>query len=159
MTCKEFVRDDVSAITAIPLSDVFPGIVSWQITPTIPGDEFDPSLDNAITIGLFPVTEGGALIPMMRMKGKVKDEESDSVAGRLHTVTVTCEADDRDPDVWPDLLALERAPFHLLVTFRDNTQAFVAATEDTYKCTTDRDGAKTSVAFRIENFMGLQFLV
>ena len=159
MTCKEFVRDDVSAITAIPISDVFSGIVSWQITPTIPGDEFDPSLDNAITIGLFPVTEGGALIPMMRKKGKVKDEEGDSVAGRLHTVTVTCEADDRDPDVWNDLLTLERTPSHLILTFRDNTRAFVAATADTYLCNVERDGSKTSITLRVQNLMGIQLLV
>ena len=116
-------------------------------------------LSGSITIGLHPATPGGTLIPIMRKSGKAKDDESDSVAGRLHTVTVTCEADDRDSDVWNDLLTLERTPSHLLLTFRDNTRAFVAATQDTYLCTTERDGSKTSVTLRIQNLMGIQPLV
>lgn len=157
--CKEFVLDDVMAITAIPLSDVTIGNATWQLTPIIPLGQFSPTLNSTITIGLQPATPGGTLIPIMRKSGKAKDDESDSVAGRLHTVTVTCEVDDRDTDVWSDLLTLERTPSHLLLTFRDNTRAFVAATQDTYLCTVERDGSKTSINLRVQNIMGIQLLV
>ena len=161
--CKEFILDDVMAITAIPLVNIPASSISSpvnQLTPTLPSSSITPSmLAGPIAIGLQPATPGGTLIPIMRKSGKAKDDESDSVAGRLHTVTVTCEADDRDPDVWNDLLTLERTPSHLLLTFRDNTRAFVAATQDTYLCTVERDGSKTSVTLRIQNIMGIQLLV
>lgn len=147
------------AITAIPVTDFALGTASWQLTPTIPSVSFSPTLSGSITIGLQPVAAGRPLIPIKRSTGKAKDDESDSVAGRLHAVTVTCEADDRDFSVWNHLLTLERTPSHLLLTFRDQTRAFVAATEDTYLCDTERDGAKTSVTFRIQNIMGIQPIV
>lgn len=157
--CSEFVLDDLMAICAIPVRDFNPGTASWQLKPTIPAGNFYPTLTNAIVIGLQPATEGGRLVPIMRSTGKAKDDESDSVAGRLHTVTVNCDADDRDGSVWAYLLALERTQSHLLLTFRDGTRAFAQATIDTYTCTVERNGAKTSVAFRIENIMGIQLIV
>lgn len=161
--CKEFILDDLMAITAIPVENISASEVASpvnKLTPTIAKTEFVPSLTEAIVIGLQPATTGGALIPIRKRTGKAKDDESDSVAGRLHTVSVSCEVDDRDSSVWNDLLTLERTPRHLLLTFRDGvTQAFVAATEDTYQCTVERDGAKTSVAFKIQNLMGIQLLV
>lgn len=158
-SCSEYVLDDVMAITAIPVSAYNPGVAAWQLAPVIPGDSFSPTLASSVTIGLQPAAAGRPLIPIKRKTGKAKDDEGDSVAGRLHTVTVTCEVDDRNSSVWADLLTLERTPAHLLLTFRNNTRAFVAATEDAYKCTTERDGAKTTVTFRIENLMGIQMLV
>lgn len=158
--CKEFILDDVMAITAIPLANIPASSISSpvnQLTPTLPNSSISTSmLSGSITIGLQPATPGGTLIPIMRKSGKAKDDESDSVAGRLHTVTVTCEADDRDPSAWNHLLALERTPSHLLLTFRGGQSAFVSATEDTYLCNIERDGAKTSVAFKIQNLMGIQ---
>lgn len=158
-TCKEFVLDDVMAITAIPVADFAPGTAAWQLTPTIAKTGFSPSLFGSITIGLQPAAAGRPLIPIIRTTGKAKDDEGDSVAGRLHTVTVTCQVDDRDSSIWNNLLTLERTPSHLLLTFRDKTQAFVSATKDTYLFKTERDGAKTSASFRIENLMGTQIIV
>ena len=161
--CKEFVLDDVMAITAIPLANISASSITSpvnQLSPTLPSSTIVPSmLSSSITIGLQPAVLGGTLIPIMRKSGKAKDDESDSVAGRLHTVTVTCEADDRDSDMWNHLLALERTPSHLLLTFRDNTRAFVSATEDTYLCNVERDGSKTSITLRVQNLMGIQLLV
>lgn len=161
--CKEFILDDVMAITAIPLANIPASSISSpinQLTPTLPNSSIAPSmLAGSITIGLQPAAPGGALIPIMRKSGKAKDDENDSVAGRLHTVTVTCEADDRSSDVWNDLLNLERTPSHLLLTFRDNTRAFVSATEDTYLCNVERDGSKTSITLRVQNLLGIQLLV
>lgn len=157
--CKEFVLDDVMAITAIPFSNINLGITPWQLTPTIQEEDFSPSLDDTITIGVQPATVGGRLIPIIRSTGKVKDDESDSVAGRIHNVTVTCEVDSRDSEIWDNLLVLERTPAHLLLTFRDDSRAFVSATEDTYLCSTDRDGSKTSVTFKIQNIMGVQIIM
>lgn len=161
--CKEFVLDDVMAITAIPLANISASSITSpvnQLSPTLPSSVIVPSmLSSSITIGLQPAVLGGTLIPIMRKSGKAKDDENDSVAGRLHTVTVTCEADDRDSDVWNHLLALERTPSHLLLTFRDNTRAFVSATEDTYLCNVERDGSKTSITLRVQNLMGIQLLV
>ena len=161
--CKEFVLDDVMAITAIPLANISASSITSpvnQLSPTLPSSTIAPSmLSGSITIGLQPAVLGGTLIPIMRKSGKAKDDENDSVAGRLHTVTVTCEADDRNSDVWNHLLTLERTPSHLLLTFRDNTRAFVSATEDTYLCNVERDGSKTSVTLRIQNLMGIQLLV
>lgn len=158
-SCKEFVLDDVMAITAIPLSDIAIGTAAWQLTPTIPGNQFSPTLTRSVTIGQQAASPSGTLIPIMRKSGKAKDDESDSVTGRLHTVTVDCEVDDRDPSVWDDLFALERNPAHLILTFRDQTRAFVQGSEDTFLCTVERDGAKTSVVIRIQCRMGIQMIV
>lgn len=157
--CTEFVLDDAIAITAIPISDFNLGIIPWQITPTIPAEQFSPTLTHAITIGMSPETPGGTLIPIVRTTGKAKDEESDSVSGRLHTVTANCQVDDRNTTVWDNLLTLERTISHLIITFRDKTRGFVAATRDTYLFTPERDGAKTAIQFRIQNFMGIQMIL
>lgn len=160
-SCKEFVLDDVMAITAIPIENITSYSIhspANNLTKLIAGNGFNPSYLNAITIGMQPAVAGGSLIPIKRFTGKAKDDESDSVAGRLHTVTVTCEVDDREAEVWNLLLTLERTNRHLILTFRDNSRAFVSATQDTYLCNTDRDGAKTSVMFRIQNLMGIQLL-
>ena len=169
--CKEFLLDDLMAITAIPVSDIPAGDVDSpvnKLTPTIADDDFNPTLDNAIVIGRQAATAGGVLVPIKRLSGKAKDDTQDSVAGRLHTVTVNCEVDERGGELWapiaamdgvPCNLRLERTAHHLLLTFRDDTKGFVAATEDTYQCSIERDGAKVSVAFRIQNLMGIQILV
>lgn len=167
--CKEYLLDDLTAITAIPVSDMPASSVSSpvnRLTPTIPASSFSPTLTNAIVIGLQPATANGALIPIIRKSGKAKDDESDSVAGRLHTVTVDCEVDDREAvtdnsgrTVFDNLLALERTPCHLVLSFRGGSQAVVAATEDTYLCNVERDGAKTSVAFKIQCLMGIQLVI
>jgi hypothetical protein len=157
-SCKEFVLDDVMAITTIPVADFNAGVSAWQLTPTIGGSAFSPTLTHSITIGLQPATSGGTLIPIIRFTGKAKDQESDDVAGRLHTVNVSCEVDDRDSESWNHLLTLERVSAHLLLSFRDGTRAFVMATEDTYLCEVERDGAKTSVSFNIRNLMGIQLI-
>ena len=163
--CKEFVLDDATAITAFPVADVPAGTAAWQLHPVISrtGDGFSPTLSRAVTIGQWRAAYGGtaaaALIPIRRNTGKARDSEGDGVEGRLHTVSVSCQVDDRDPAVWARLLSLERTPSHLLLTFRDGTtQAFVAATRDTYVCNVERDGAKTSVTFRIQCVMGIQLM-
>lgn len=159
--CSEFVLDDVMAVTAIPVTDITAASIGSPancLEPVINRAGFNPPLANAITIGLQAALPGGELIPIVRMTGKAKDDEDDSVAGRLHTVTVTCEVDDRDGGVWAPLLKLERRPSHLLLSFRDGTQAFVSASKDTYVCSVSRDGAKTAVTFRIEDLMGIQLL-
>lgn len=157
--CTEFILDDAMAITAIPVTDFTPGTADWQSKAVIDSGSFSPSLTNAVTIGLQSVSPGGALVPIRRTTGKAKDDEGDSVAGRLHTVTVNCEVDERGGEIWEHQLALERSASHLLLTFRDGSRAFVAATEDTYVCNVERDGAKVTVAFRIQNLMGVQQLV
>ena len=169
-SCKEFVLDDLMAICAIPVANIpagSPDSPANSLSPTIAANGFSPSLTGAVVIGQAPATEGGALVPIRKHTGKAKDDESDSVAGRLHTVTVTCEVDDRDTSAdrngkrtWDYLLQLERGTFHLLLTFRDGeTRAFVAATEDTYLFNAERDGSKTTVTFRIQNLMGVQLIV
>ncbi len=156
LTCKEFYLDDVMAITAIPISNFVLGTSAWQLTPTIPEGSFSPSLASCITIGIQPATADGILIPIRRTTGKAKDDESDSVAGRIHTVTVNCEVDSRDTSIWDNLLTLERTPSHLLLTLRDQSRAFVQASEDTYICNAERNGSQTTVAFKIQCLMGIQ---
>ncbi len=157
MNCKEYLLGDAMAVVAIPLASY--DLALWQLTPTIASAAFSPTLSNAITIGLQPAVTGGTLIPIRRFTGKAKDEPSDSVAGRSHTVSVSCEVDDREGSVWDSLLALERTPSHLLLTFRSGERAFVSATQDSYVCQVARDGSKTSVSFRIQNWMGIQLIV
>jgi hypothetical protein len=159
--CKEFDLDDVMAITAIPIENIpasDPSSVSNRLTPIIASAGFSPSLTGAITIGVQPASPGGMLVPIIHTTGKAKDDESDSVAGRLHTVSVTCRVDDRESETWEHLLMLERTPRHLLLTFRNLTRAFVTATQDTYLCNVERDGAKTNVTFRIQCLMGIQLI-
>ena len=158
-TCKEFVLDDARAITAIPVSDYNLGTLTWQLTPTIGAEQFADIPVSAITIGMRPYIEDGVLIPIMRGTGKAKDDEGDATAGRLHTVGASCQIDVRDPSVRDSLLVLERTPCHLLLTYRDNTNAFVAASKDSYLCTVENDGEKTSVQFRIQNYMGAQIII
>ena len=157
MTCKEFSLDDLMAIIAIPL-DKYVSQGKSEIEPTIDRDDFSPVYDDdTITIGA--VTPAGSRIPILTGTGKVKDTTSDSVAGRLHTVTVSCDIDQRDSDVWALLLKLERTPRHLILTSRDGTLFFVQSTQDTYLCSKDRDGEKTTVTFRVQCLMGLQEIV
>lgn len=91
--CKEFALDDLMAITAIPVADYVLGTKAWQLKPTIVTTSFSPTLTNTIVIGLQTATVGGKLIPIRRHTGKAKDAESDSVAGRLNTVTASCEVE------------------------------------------------------------------
>ena len=167
MNCKEFLLDDMMAITAIPVSAMPASDVNSPVnglTPTI--SSFTPTLTNAITIGR-ELNGSAYLVPIKRTTGKAKDETQDSVAGRLHTVTVSCEVDERGGEIWapiaqnqpPCSLLLERNAHHLLLSFRDGSRAFVSASDDTYTCTIDRDGAKVSIQFRIQNLMGIQMLV
>ena len=163
MDCKEFYLDDFMAVAAIPIANIPLSVLSYpanQLSPTISNADITSSmLAGAITIGVVPAYEDGIVVPIVRRTGKAKDDESDSVAGRLHTVTVSCEIDERDPSVWSHLLTLERTPAHLLLMFRGGARAFVSATEDTYLCSVGRDGAKTTVTFKVHNLMGLQMLV
>lgn len=155
--CKEFELDDVMAVTAIPVED-YTGWTDFMLSPVISASGFSPSLANAIVIGQAPAVPGGTLIPIVRQTGKAKDSEEDAVAGRKHGVTVNCEVDDRDSEVWNSLFTLERTPSHLILTYRGGTRAFVAATIDTYQCEVERDGAKTSVSFKIDCLAGLQII-
>lgn len=177
--CKEYNLDDMVAITAIPVRDIpADGVGSPvnSLTPTIGKADFHPTLEHAITIGrkLLDLSVAGGtvnrsayLVPIKRDSGKVKDDSSDSVSGRLHTVTVHCEVDERGGEIWaptgqnqpPCCMQLERTAHHLVLTFRDCTMGFVAASEDTYLCTVDRDGAKVSVQFRVQDLMGVQLVV
>lgn len=159
MNCKEFYLDDVMAIVAVPVDDYdfWPYVSPLQ--PTIASADFSLPMTNAIVIGQQAATDGGELIPIIKLTGKAEDAEDDSVAERKHTVTVKCEVDDRDHGTWPLLRTLEIAPRHLLLTFRGGEQAFVAASEDTYKFSVSRSGAKTSVQFRIESISGLQIII
>lgn len=168
--CKEFLLDDVMAITAIPVSDIPAGDVNSpvnKLTPTLDADDFNPTLDNAIVIGRQAATDGGVVVPIKRLSGKAKDDPQDGVAGRLHSVTVNCEVDERGGEIWAPIASmddvpcsqhLERTAHHLVLSFRDGSRGFVSATEDTYLYTIDRDGAKVSVAFKIQNLTGVQML-
>lgn len=158
MSCSEYNLDDLLAIVAVPVADYSPLTYGWQLRPTIPNASFSPPLTNAIAIGQCPTYTGSKLIPMTSKSGKAKDSESDSVAGRKHSVTVSCEADDRDSTTWDYLFSLERTPCHLILTFRNSARAFVQASEDTYLCEVNRENAKTSLDFKIENLMGIQLI-
>ena len=159
MSCKEFYLDDVMAIVAVPVDDYdfWPYVSPLQ--PTIARANLSLPMTNAIVIGQQAATDGGNLIPIINTTGKAEDNEDDSVTGRKHTVIVKCEVDDRDDDTWPLLRTLETTPHHLLLTFRGKKQAFVAASEDTYKFSVSRSGAKTSVQFHIESLSGLQLII
>ena len=179
--CRERVLE-VTEVTAIPVGEIPPGTDAWHVRKTVPGhgtsgtynaafktkdpvdDEEGATVDyrprpaGTVTIGIRAAYDGGTLVPAVRMTGKARDGESDSVAGRLHKVTVSCEADDRDASAWDTLLSLERTPSHLMLSFRDGSRGFVWADRDTYSCTVERDGSKTSVSFRIEDDMGIQLI-
>lgn len=156
ISCKEFALDDLCAITIIPTGKYMPaGAV--MLSPAIAEDGFNPTFDeDTIVIGSSAPT--GSLIPIKSSTGKVKDTEADNVAGRLHTITVSCEVDDRDSGVWNLLQRIEQTPSHLVLTSRGGTKFFVQGTEYTYLCNTERDGDKTSVNFKIQCLMGLQII-
>ena len=158
--CKEFFLDDLTAIVAIPLANISAsdiGSVVNSLSPVISGS-FSPSLTGAITIGIRPANENGILIPIKRDTGKATDKESDDVAGRSHTVSASCQVDDRNADTWTHLFTLEREPRHLILTFRGGERAFVAATQDTYTCNVERDGENTGITFTIHNLIGFKLI-
>lgn len=166
MKCKEY-RDDLITITAVPIAKIS-SITSVMLeTGPVVSYDFSQHFDaDTIVIGMSKArgtndgvtTAVGSLVPIKHGTGKMKDNEGDGVAGRLHTVGVNCEVDDRDGNVWDNLLQLERTPCHLLLMFRDNSRAFVRATKDSYVCQVERDGGKTSVSFTIQNLTGIQLL-
>ena len=161
-SCQEINLEDLTQIVAVPLENIpasDPQSAANSLSPTIREQDFQYPLTGAVTIGARAAVSGGELIPIKRDTGKAKDSGSDAVSGRLHTVTVTAEADDRDGSTWAPLLQLERGAYHLLLTFRGGQRAFVSATRDTYLCQTERDSGKTTVTFRIYNIMGMQLLV
>jgi len=150
------------AIVAVPVSKYTPSGTS-MLAPAITDAETLETLDgivdaDAIVIGKSS-QNGSALIPIIRDTGKVKDSESLDTAGRLHTVNVECEVDNRDSEVWTLLHRLERMAAHLLLTSRDGSRFFVQGSEDTYLCTVNRDGEKTSVSLKVQCMMGVQMLV
>ena len=105
-SCKELPLDDMAAITAIPIENYSDDTYSYILSPTIVPADFNPIIDeNTIVIGGVR-TSDGALISIVHSTGSVKDSESNSVAGRLHTVSVECEVDDRDADTWALLQTL-----------------------------------------------------
>lgn len=155
--CLEYI-DSVMSVVAIPLDDLPLSTAAWQLSPAIPAGDFSPTLDHAITIGVRPATEEGILVPMRSNDGKVKDDTSDNTAGRLHTVNVMCNVDDRDAEAPDVLLALQRTPFHLLLMFRNGQSGLVAATRDSYLCQVSREDGNTSISFRIQNLNGMQLI-
>ena len=169
--CKEYFLDDTVAITAIPVDDIPGTSVSspaLQLTPTVA--KFTPTLTRAVTIGIMSAATGVPLIPIVKKTGKAKDDPGDAVAGRSHTVTVTCQVDDRefattqklggkDMNILDLLHYLELTPCHLMLTFRGGLQGFVAATHDSYHFDYSRDGAKTSATFKVHCPMGIQLMV
>lgn len=159
--CSEFVLDSVVEITAIPLTAYNP--TATLLSPVIDASGFNPTLNNdTIVVGLAKAVSSGnpvgSLVPVIHGTTKVKDSESDNVAGRLHSVSIDCEVDDRDSNTWQTLYTLERTPRHLILKLRDGSCVFVMASEDTYLCTMQRGGGKTSVSWRIHNRMGLQLV-
>ena len=156
ISCKEFALDDLCAITVIPTGKYTP-VGMTVLSPTIAEEDFNPTIDGDTTVigSSAPV---GSLIPIKSSTGKAKDTETDNVAGRVHTVTVNCEVDDRDSGVWNLLQRIEQTPSHLVLTSRGGTKFFVQGTEYTYLCNTERDGDKTSVNFKIQCLMGLQIV-
>lgn len=150
--CSEYVLSGVAAITAIPVADYTS--TAYMLSPVIDGDGFDPIMDNAIVIGT--VASAGRIVPIVHSTGKLKDTTSDNVAGRLHNVSVECEADDRDTATWPVIRQLERTPSHLILMLHDGSRVFVRATEDTYLCTVERGSGKAAISFKIQNLMGVQ---
>lgn len=157
MSCREFALDDVAAITAIPLTKYTE--TDTLLSPVI--NTFSPVFD-ASTIVIGQVRQQvsgsgvGSLIPLISSSASVKDTETLGVAGRAHTSDVECEVDDRDADVWQTIQTIERAAHHLILLCKSGDRFFVRASEDTYTCTTSRDGKKTSLSFKIHSLMGLQ---
>ena len=154
------------AIVAVPVSKYTPGSATSELEqtkrvmlePTVSAEVLDGIIDaDAITIGTTS-QNGSALIPIIKQTGKVKDAESLDTAGRLHTVSVECEVDDRDSEAWTLLHRLERKAAHLILTSRDGSRFFVQGSGDTFLCTVNRDGEKTSVSLKVQCMMGVQLL-
>lgn len=156
VNCKELSLE-VMEIKTIPL-DKYDTSGKISISPTIAETDFSPLYDDdTITIGTDTTT--GSLIPIMRQTGKAKDTPTDSVAGRIRTVTVSCDIDQRDDEIWDLLLQLEREPRHIILTTRDGSVYFCQAMIDTYTCTDERDAEKVTVTFKVQCLMGLQKII
>jgi hypothetical protein len=161
-SCKEFALDDLMAIAAVPVSKYTPSGTT-MLAPAITDEDTLEMLDgivdaDAIVIGKSS-KNGSALIPIMRGTGKVKDSENLNTAGRLHTVSVECEVDDRESEAWTLLHRLERMAAHLILTSRDGSRFFVQGSDDTYLCTVNRDGEKTGISLKVQCMMGAQMII
>ena len=154
INCKEYSLYDLLSITAIPIAKYTPAGTTMLVS-VIASENFNPTVDSSAIV-IAGSASVGSLIPIKASTCKAKDSETDNVAGRLHTVNVNCEIDDRDADVWTTLQRLEQTPSHLILTSRDNTRFFVQGAEDTYLCSVERDGEKTTVTIKMQCMMGLQ---
>lgn len=155
--CTEFFLDDLKTIIAIPVDKYSPD-VKFMLSATINQEDYEPVYDSD-TIVIGGIANTGLLIPIIIGTGKIKDDTSDNVAGRLHTISVTCSVDDRNSEVWNTLIKLENTPSHLEIISKNGERFFVQADKDTYLCTTERDGSKRTVSLRIHNIAGCQRIV
>ena len=149
--CREFALDDLAAIVAIPVWKQCGTGMSVESLAGLVQDE------DSIVVGSF--VRAGSLIPILHATGKVSDTVSDTVAGRLHTVTVKCDVDIRNPEVVPFLRRLQQTPSHLILTSHNGDRFGVYATEYTYLCETEQDDEKTPLSIRIQSVMGLQRII
>ena len=87
--CQEFSESKIASVIAVPVGDCTMDAAS-QLSPTVFTSAYAASLTHAVSIGRVPAMQGGDVIPHIADTMKLSDSESDSVAGRLHTVKFKC---------------------------------------------------------------------
>ena len=157
MYCKEYTYSHIASVTAVPSAEcaLSPAAI---FSPVIEDEQLTiASLDNTIVIGRS--ADGDAVIPFVRDSVKVSDAESDAVAGRSHTVELSCEVDARNVTVITHIARLERGPYCLLLQLGDGSRAFVAADRDSYLCTSGKStDNNVSISIKIHNRQGIQLV-
>ena len=152
MSCKEFALDNLVSILAVPVSKPLDAVPTG--IESLAGLNADA---DAVTIGSYALAD--TLVRLVPDTGKATDTAADNTAGRLHTVTVKCEADCRDDRAVELLRKLERTPSHIVVTSNNGERFGVYATQHTYLCEVEQDAEKTNVTIRIQCMRGLQRIV
>lgn len=157
MYCKEYSYSHISAVTAIPAAECVVSPMA-ALSPVIEEDQLTiASLASAIVIGRS--ADGGAVIPFVRDSIKIGDSEQVAVAGRSHSVELSCEADAREADVMSHVANLERGIYCLLIQLGDGSRAFVAADRDTYQCTSGKStDNNVTISIKIHNLHGIQLV-
>lgn len=154
--CTEIPLYDVQSIDAVPVADVWISAAAYLATELRNSDFV---IDPTRLVRIAAQDAGAGIVPLLlTTRGGIRDEESDGVAGRVHTVTLTADVNEKAASSRAALRRLELRPHTLLIRFIDGRSALVVATKDSYLVTTSRDGSKAAITLRIHTAEGLRYI-
>lgn len=147
---------EVLAVDAIPVSSLVIPASSLLADPiSLSAISFDAR--SVIRIA-HEEDAANTVVMIAGMRGSIKDDESDSVAGRIHTVTLTADVNESSASTRSSLRRLESRAHALLLYFRDGRMGLVQCDRDSYLTTVARGETHSSIQMRIQDLLGIQWV-